>query len=413
MKKRSGVLVQRIALGVACVLIFSYTLYHLIGMFEGELSTYAAGITTETKAVSYTGYIFRDETVLRSENSGSVDYAVSDGTKVSEGQLLADVRRGGDAESRDYIARIDTQLRILEQSTAESLEGLDMSEVKRSVSGAYDTIVKMLAEDETGGLSAQTQSMLVGLNRIEGLAMGDEAQSKATAEALLSMRDKLLGETEGSQSCYAGQSGYFYSYADGYEEYFTMTAAKELTAGSFYRLLNVDPVTSSDNGYAYGKLSASNEWMLVMPIKASDADYFEVGSVYMGLFEENDRSRIPLTLENTVDAQDSGEVILVFSADRLPKNFTFNRSQSVRIELESVSGIYVPKNVVERMDGKRGVYILRGSVVHFRYIEVVHEGSDYYLVAPDVEADGERIFLQVNDMVIINGKNLFDGRVMD
>ena len=153
--------------------------------------------------------------------------------------------------------------------------------------------------------------------------------------------------------------------------------------------------------------------MLVMPIKASDAEYFEVGSVYMGLFEENDRSRIPLTLENTVDAQDSGEVILVFSADRLPKNFTFNRSQSVRIELESVSGIYVPKNVVERMDGKRGVYILRGSVVHFRYIEVVHEGSDYYLVAPDVEADGERIFLQVNDMVIINGKNLFDGRVMD
>ena len=413
MKKRSGVLVQRIALGVACVLIFSYTLYHLIGMFEGELSTYAAGVTTETKSVSYTGYIFRDETVLTSENSGSVNYAVSDGTKVSEGQLLAEVRRGGDSESRDYIARIDTQLRILEQSTAQALEGLDMSEVKSSVSGAYDTIIKMLAEGETGGLCAQTQSMLIGLNQIEGLSKGEAAQTNATVDALVGMRDKLLGEAAGAQSCHASQSGYFYSYADGYEQYFTVAAANELTAGSFYRLLNTDPATSSDNGYAYGKLSYSNEWMLVMPIRATDAEYFEVGKVYTGLFEENDRSRIPLTLERTVDAEENGEVLLIFSADRLPRNFTFNRSQSVRIELQSVSGIYVPKNIVERVDGKRGVYILRGSVVHFRYIEVVHEGSDYYLVAPDVEADGEREFLHVNDMVIINGKNLFDGRVMD
>ena len=80
--------------------------------------------------------------------------------------------------------------------------------------------------------------------------------------------------------------------------------------------------------------------------------------------------------------------------------------------MDRVSGIYVPRDVVERVDGFRGVYVLRGSVVYFRRIEIVYEGSDYYLVKDGI-TDEDTPYLQVNDLIILNGKNMFDGRVLD
>jgi hypothetical protein len=84
----------------------------------------------------------------------------------------------------------------------------------------------------------------------------------------------------------------------------------------------------------------------------------------------------------------------------------------VRIELDSVSGIYVPKKAVESVRGNEGVYILRESVVHFRHIYVVSEGSDYYLVSEDNPDDG-LVYLSPNDLIILNGTNLFEGRILE
>ena len=151
----------------------------------------------------------------------------------------------------------------------------------------------------------------------------------------------------------------------------------------------------------------------MLPVQPQEKQYFSEGEIYVGLFEENNQTEIPLTLEKIVEDRDRETVLLLFRADRLPNHFTFSRQQNVRIEVDSVSGIYVPKDVVQRIEGERGVYILRGSVVYFRYIEILHEGSDYYLVRTDREDSEERTYLKVNDLIILNGKNMFDGRVLD
>ena len=105
--------------------------------------------------------------------------------------------------------------------------------------------------------------------------------------------------------------------------------------------------------------------------------------------------------------------LIVFSCDRLPEDFELLRRQSVQITVDSTSGIYVPKDCVKKHDGMRGVYILRGSVVHFRQIDILFEGSDYYLVKSGLEGDEEIEYLQVNDLIILNGKQLFDGMVVN
>ena len=99
--------------------------------------------------------------------------------------------------------------------------------------------------------------------------------------------------------------------------------------------------------------------------------------------------------------------------NRLPALFVFDRCQSVSVEVSSVTGIYVPKSAIHRMGGQRCVYVLNGSVVTLRRIDVIFESTDYCLCAPYVESDGSTEFLSTNELLIIKGSNLFDGRILD
>ena len=115
-EKIKSILKSRFAIGLVCVLIATYTFYHLVGMFDGELSTFAAGVTTEHTTIGYDGYIFRDEQMLyTSGKQGLSDYAVADGSKVSPGKQLATVYEKNAGEQAT-LTRIDEQIGILKDS---------------------------------------------------------------------------------------------------------------------------------------------------------------------------------------------------------------------------------------------------------------------------------------------------------
>ncbi|MBO5937874.1 MAG: hypothetical protein J6Q82_00035 [Clostridia bacterium] len=409
-EKLKKILKSRFAVGLVCVLVASYTLYHLIGLFDGEIATFAAGVTTEHTTLSYDGYVFRDETVLYASGNASVaDYAVSDGTKVARGQSLATVYEGKNEQAK-RLQRIDEQIVLLEASLDGLAESTDPAAVKSSVSGSYDNLIKMIALGESGGLSEERDRFLRGLNQLDQLWDGEEAPSAKTLEALRTEREELLGSLGGGVTYTAEQSGYFYSVVDGYEQSFSTSALESMSGEDFFSLIT-KPASSTTG--AYGKISYTSEWRLVLPVQISEQKYFEVGEVYEALFEENGKSTLPLTVERIVEVPAHASALVIFSCDRLLEDFDFDRCQSVKITVDTVSGIYVPKSNVTRLDGTRGVYILRGSVVYFRQIDIIYEGSDYYLVKEGLESDDEIEYLQINDLIITEGKNLFDGRVVD
>lgn len=412
MKNRSG-FIQKIAVGVICVVIFAYTVYHIASIFGEDISTYAAGITTESTVLSYNGYVFRDEQVLTSQNTGLVDYKVTDGTKVSKGQTLAIVYDTGRSKQRD-VSELDRLIRILEESLELASSGsANIVAVKEENRENYDALIKLLAAGETGGLSYQAEALLVGMNCASEISSdGKGAGSAQTLEALLSLREDIFSNGGEGQSCQSPENGYFFSGSDGCETYFTSEALEELTLDSFEELVDITENAEILQG-AYGRITDNSRWAIVLPIPAGDKKYFTAGSTYTALFSENNQTTMPLYLERMVEEEGRETVLLVFSCDRQPESFVFNRCQSVSITQSTVSGIYVPKSAVKRVDGARGVYILRGSIVYFRNIETIYEGSDYYLVAPMAEHTEDRTYLRPNDMIILNGKNMFDGRVLD
>ena len=65
-----------LVVGLICVLVVAYTIYHVSSIFAEEVYTITAGVMTESSSVSGSGYVFRNETLLYSQNSGLVDYLV-------------------------------------------------------------------------------------------------------------------------------------------------------------------------------------------------------------------------------------------------------------------------------------------------------------------------------------------------
>jgi hypothetical protein len=153
--------------------------------------------------------------------------------------------------------------------------------------------------------------------------------------------------------------------------------------------------------------------MLMLPLSIADAEGLGEGETYNVNFPENNNTTIQMTLERKVVSEKTREIIVVLSTNRLPDNFVLERCMTAQIERSSVSGIYVPRSALVRHEGENGVYILRGSVVHFRRIDIIYQGDDYFLVAERDDKDGDYYYLGSNELIITEGNNLFDGRILD
>ena len=410
-KKKKKAFLPRIAMVIIFVVAVIYAAYHIISLFSGEdIKTIASGVTTHSVTVGGTGYVFRDEVLLSADNKGAVNYLVKDGGKVSAEQTLADIYEGSGVLVRDMVIALDRQIAILEQSTG-GAEPLDLGALRAQANDTYYKLVELLATSQTGELHAQIESMMITLNRISVMTDGQDTVLDTLATLKRTRENLFKGDYE---TAYAPGSGYFYYTADGYESSFDMDAVENLSEESFYSLIeSVEQNTGRVADTVFGKLARTSDWKLVVPIDEKDAAGFEDGSVFNLNFPENNDTKISMTLEKTVKAPESDSVLCVFYCDRLPSNFSLERCQSVELELFSASGIYVPRTALARVDGIRGVFVLRGSVVYFRRVEIVYEGSDYCLVSENAKAEGGYYALGTNELIITNGKNLFDGRILE
>lgn len=102
---------------------------------------------------------------------------------------------------------------------------------------------------------------------------------------------------------------------------------------------------------------------------------------------------------------------LVFSSMQMPENFNFLRRQTIEIVRASASGYRIPANAVRMEKDVQGVYILDGYIVRFRPIDPLLE-VDNYLIVSTTYPDEDVTTLQEFDAVIVEGKNLYDGKVV-
>ncbi len=407
-------IVLEVALALAVILAIMFVVIQLVGANGKKIETTLALRATESEIVGADAYLVRDEHVIYSSGSGVVEYAAKDGEKLSVGSLAAQVHSVTGislAELQSLIDTIDRAIRIFEESNIGV--GASYGDVKKMREEMDELFYEVAALAQTGGgkqISDMLDELLVLMNQYR------VATDKGTnfSEQIIALReqksDLLNTYRTATHSVSADKSGYFYGGVDGYESLLGCERLETLTYDEFSSLLEVSPKADER---AVGKIVASYNWYVVISVDQSVADKFsdEVGTVYPVTFTENSDRVIEMEIYRKIDH--NGGALIIFMSDVMPTDFDYLRLQNVNVTLSEHSGYRVPSEAIAERDGEIGVWTVDANrEVHFKKIKTLYVSDAYAIVAENDGSEDMLAYLRVNDIMIVSGRDIYEGKVI-
>ena len=215
------------------------------------------------------------------------------------------------------------------------------------------------------------------------------------------------------------QSGIFSSLVDGYETLLTPTSVLELTPSSLTSLMNQGQTGGTSST---GKLIISNQWYFAAVLPASSAQRLSQGDTALLRFTGDFTQDVDMSVVY-VSPPENDQCVVVFSTDRYLSRTTLLRRQTAELIFESWSGLRIPKSALRLVEEQTeddqtgemiqttriGVYAVVNGRTEFKEVDVMIEGSDYYVVSP--VGTGRKI-LRAGDEIITQALGLQDGQLL-
>lgn len=420
--KLSKPLKNLIALLVSAAAVFYIGIWFM-RTFSSDVSTEHTSLATVEQKLDATGYILRHETVLETNISGVAYYIAEDGEKVAKNSVVASIYESENlADTQAQILEAERKIKVLENSAVDKNNtSIDISKIDQQIS---EKLIALKANAVNGNFQLSAQSgdeLLTILNKRQLISKKTDGFDAQIAR-LENEKSNLAHSLTGLKSTVTTSvGGYFSTAVDGYENIFTVERLDELSVDSFYEMIGAAPNESLKNSNA-GKIITDFWWYILCPIDKSLCTELEPGETYELIFPHSSEQRITFTLEAKASQTDRDTAVLVFKTLAEPENFDFTRSQEIQIIKRSYTGLKIPKSSLRILDGREGVYVLKGTEVIFKRVERIFESEGYYLidtVAPELKDQSETEiieeeydYLALYDAVITKGKDLYNGKVV-
>ena len=442
---------------VTVLLVCAYLCYHSISVFD---TVYMTGIVKNGRVeekIELEGAVFRDDYLIVSSD-GEIKYLRRNGEHVGKDTETARVYTDMSADGNDNTA-IAEKMRELESRIEYLNECLDVGHATYytasvAAKSAYTDLLSYMAR--AGGKPKEAMDaydrLSLELNKFNVVRNGKRGREEITKaiDSLKTEYDRLSESYHGSfVSVIADKSGWFFDKAavDGYESIFTTGTLKSVNAASLRNMMRSEPARVPVG--TVGKMTYTYSWYLAVPADTETCRRLEPGREYKITFE--DGRELSLTLER-VAAVMNGEGVLVFRCDIMPENFDYKRAQKISLTVEEYEGYSVPASAVHTVDGVTGIYVLSGGKLSFRRADILSEQNGVCIIAKEppkapetetetgtgTEATGETGnpesssdtiadtvgvtsaekggdgpgYPKLNDIIIISGDGLYDGKVI-
>ncbi len=403
---------------ICSVAVVAYVILQLSLTAGTEVEAEYAFYELLNETVEAQAYIFRDEIPLRQSVSGARSYLAFDGEKVAIAQpICTTYQNADDAAIQEQINDIDRQINILKKSNIiTSSFSTDLAKTNAAINENMMAMQRAVADGDLQSASRYEDELLIQMNRREAIVADSKDYYGSRITTLEKQRYDLQSSLSGTGfTSVATTSGYFYYGVDGYEKIFTASALESITAGKLKELSETEPDTQLSS-QCLGKLSPTSKWYIAFTSTKRVASNFEVGNKYKVIFPFSGDMEIEMTFDRTVSSVKEEEAVLVFSTHVLAEGFNFSRKQDVRVVSNAIQGLKIRTSALRYVDGKTGVYTLTATQkVLFKTVDVICESDGFYIVAlpnPSDRTYRDLEKLSLNDVVIIGGKDLYEGKVL-
>ncbi len=353
--------------------------------------TEEAVLATVNEDIVFDGIIVRNETLVTYNGTGVLDYKYADGSKVSVNSTIAEVFPNEKAiYARDRIAEIDAEIEQLEKAQDPAITNYaEPDALLDGVRGGYNELLDVLESRELDRIPDIKSQIMLNSN-MYGVITGTEAGFDDAISALKAEKNKLKNSASAPGDVIkADKTGYFVSYADGYEDTLKMSEVDKLGEAEINSIIKGEKTPPPN---AVGKTFDGYDCKIVGIVK-SDPRITEDAKVSLKL----NSSRTPY--ECTVDSvrNEGDKMIVVLDCDRVDQTLVDSRAISAKLIFDEYQGIRVPRSALRFRGDDKGVYVILGKDISFKKINVIYEGDDFVLS----ENTSDEEYLLLYDQILL------------
>lgn len=393
-----------VILWILLAAIAAYFGYNVVSSLYAPLMT--ATVTPYEAGAGYyaSGFVVREEELLYSQY-GTTVLNCAEGAHVAANDTVATGYRSEDAKTRQTrIDELSGQIEQLQYAWSAVSSVYDQAALDADIAGDLAQLSRYLALRDMNSVSDLSPELKGLILRRTG-SDSDSGSLQARISTLQAELETLEAQSAGDTSAIlAGKAGTFSAAVDGYESVLTPERLMEMTVAEFE---SVQPDETDAN--AIGRLVTSATWYYACVVPASELSVVEEGNRATLTFARDYYQPVTMRVAR-LGGNEAGSRLLVLSSDRALQNVTLLRQQSAEIVFTSYSGLRVPKSAVRVENGQTGVYILEGTLAKWKPITILHDTGESYVVTLDTSSTNN---LWPGDELIINAKNLYDGKVVN
>ena len=393
-----------VILWILLAAIAAYFGYNVVSSLYAPLMT--ATVTPYEAGAGYyaSGFVVREEELLYSQY-GTTVLNCAEGAHVAANDTVATGYRSEDAKTRQTrIDELSGQIEQLQYAWSAVSSVYDQAALDADIAGDLAQLSRYLALRDMNSVSDLSPELKGLILRRTG-SDSDSGSLQARISTLQAELETLEAQSAGDTSAIlAGKAGTFSAAVDGYESVLTPERLMEMTVAEFE---SVQPDETDAN--AIGRLVTSATWYYACVVPASELSGVEEGDRATLTFARDYYQPVTMRVAR-LGGNEAGSRLLVLSSDRALQNVTLLRQQSAEIVFTSYSGLRVPKSAVRVENGQTGVYILEGTLAKWKPISILHDTGESYVVTLDTSSTNN---LWPGDELIINAKNLYDGKVVN
>lgn len=388
----------------------------VITIFIGQVFfTNRSDITVETAyqyefdvEIPFEGVFMRDESLIYSSGSGVLAYECEDGSKVGQSTVIARrYKTEDDVSHKRQMESLENQINVL--LNAEKLIGTDNSQLDAISAQINESHSKIIADIMSGDYSSadDRQSELLEAMCKREITLSDSADYSIRKQVLNSEISRLTAMLSGDvKNITAGGTGYFASRIDGYESEISFDSIEMMTEEKISEIIENPSKSTVFSNNAVGKLIADYRWRVAAVIDTENMfGINEGGTVTLRIGSNSNLLNADVV---SVKPCGDGKAVYIFECDRLDASVVSSRTAMFKIVVNSYGGLRIPRDALRYSNGEYGTYIVRGSSLVFKKVDIIYWGDEYVIC----EQNSNDNYLKLYDEIVVEGKDLYDGKVV-
>lgn len=425
-------LIKRVIVALLTILVITYVIYVICRASFTQVKTIAAKETVAYNAVSADCFVIHDEKLIEYSGDGIISYMVDDGEKVSVNETVAGVFDSvASAGTKQEIERLKSKIAALEQLQANAGTLTQTPDELDRIIGA--DLTRLNAALNMGSISDAegiADDILYTINERQFVTGKTTDYSGKISELKSSLKELEKSSSQGKKSkeIKSPGTGYFVGSADGYENLFKVSDVKNIMPDD----MNPERMKPKEVSQSViGKTIEGVYWYVACSVSAEDALRIKNASALKLDIPVVSGEKIKVELYSINQKSKSSDAVIILRGTYMNSEMSTLRSGKFSIILDTYQGIYIPKTAVHDKELTRtvkdergrekqetgvvsGVYVKIGSEVTFKQIIPVFSGEDYIISST---SGGERFssdvgIVQVYDDIIVEGANLYDGKII-